>query len=148
MFENGQGDIVDENGNEAMDWEEEVNPHNTETLSNFTQYSGKQPMDFDMTDPKLPERMDQLEKTINASTTPKNKYADYSDSQKTLFIYYLQLNLLSAVADARKAAINVRTGQDWAKKNSGIIPNGIFSKNKPTKYMGKKASFRTNIGLI
>lgn len=58
MFENGQGDIVDENGNEAMDWEEEVNPHNTETLSNFTQYSGKQPMDFDMTDPKLPERMD------------------------------------------------------------------------------------------
>ncbi|KAG1469398.1 hypothetical protein G6F56_003279 [Rhizopus delemar] len=89
MFENGQGDIVDENGNEAMDWEEEVNPHNTETLSNFTQYS---------------------EKTINASTTPKNKYADYSDSQKTLFIYYLQLNLLSAVADARKAAINVRTG--------------------------------------
>ncbi|KAI9265464.1 hypothetical protein EDC94DRAFT_647413 [Helicostylum pulchrum] len=103
MFENGQGDIVDENGNEAMDWEEEVNPHNTETLSNFTQYSGKQPMDLDMTDPKLPERMDQLEKTINASSTPKNKYADYSDSQKTLFMYYLQLKLLSA---ARKAAIN------------------------------------------
>lgn len=37
MFENGQGDIVDENGNEAMEWEEEVNPHNTETLSNFSQ---------------------------------------------------------------------------------------------------------------
>ncbi|KAG2231924.1 hypothetical protein INT48_001438 [Thamnidium elegans] len=42
MFENVQRDIVDENGNEAMGWEEEVNPHNTETLSNLTQYSGKQ----------------------------------------------------------------------------------------------------------
>lgn len=42
-------------------------------LSNFTQYSGKQPMGLDMTDPKLSERMDQLEKTINASTTPKNQ---------------------------------------------------------------------------
>lgn len=35
MFENGQGNIVDENGNEAMDWEEEANPHNIETLSNL-----------------------------------------------------------------------------------------------------------------
>lgn len=36
MFENGQGgNIVDENGNEVMDWEEEVNPHSTENLGNF-----------------------------------------------------------------------------------------------------------------
>lgn len=33
----------------------------------FTQYSDKQPLDLDMTDPELPDRMDQLEKTINAS---------------------------------------------------------------------------------
>jgi hypothetical protein len=26
MFKNGQGDIVDENGNEAMDWEELFDP--------------------------------------------------------------------------------------------------------------------------
>jgi hypothetical protein len=56
--------------------------------------------------------MDQLEMTINASIMPKNKYADCSDSQKTLFVYYPQLKLLSAAAAARKAAINVRTGQD------------------------------------
>ncbi|KAG1047513.1 hypothetical protein G6F43_010043 [Rhizopus delemar] len=141
MFENGQGDIVDENGNEAMDWEEEVNPHNTETLSNFTQYSGKQPMDLDMTDPKLPERMDQLEKTINASTTPKNKYADYSDSQKTLFMYYLQLKLLSAAAAARKAAINVRTGQDWAKKLKDNPKWDIFEK-QTNKVHGKKSQLQ------
>lgn len=70
----------------------------------------------------------------------------YVDNQKkTLFVYYLQLKLPSAAAAAaKKTAINVRTGQDWPKKNSRIIPNGIFSKNKPTKYMEKKpASGRT-----
>lgn len=100
-----------------MDWEEEVNPHNTETLSNFTQYSGRQPKDLDMTDPKLLERIGRLEKTINASATPKNKYADFFDSQKTLFVYYLQLKLPSAAT--RKTVIDVRTGQDWAKKTQG-----------------------------
>lgn len=50
MFENGRGDIINENGNVAIDWEE-VNPHNTERLSNFTQYSGKQQLDLDITDP-------------------------------------------------------------------------------------------------
>ncbi|KAI7896886.1 uncharacterized protein EV154DRAFT_177451 [Mucor mucedo] len=74
-----------------MDWEEEVNPYNTETLSNFTQYSEKQPTDLDMTDPDLPERMAQLEKTIDASNISKTKYADYLDIQKTLFLYCLQL---------------------------------------------------------
>lgn len=126
MFENGQEDIVDENGNEAVDWEEEVNPHNTETLSNFIQYSEKQPTDLDMTEPKLPERMAQLEKTINAGT--KSKYLDYSDSQKTLFLHYLQLKLLSAAASARKAAINVRTGQYWAKKLKNDPDYDIFEK--------------------
>ncbi|KAG2201010.1 hypothetical protein INT47_006554 [Mucor saturninus] len=63
MFGNGQGDIFDENGREAMDWKEEVNPYNTETLN-----------------PQLSDRMDQLERTIKVNTTPKNKYADYSDN--------------------------------------------------------------------
>jgi hypothetical protein len=79
VFENGQGNIVDENGNEAM----EVNPHNTEILSNFTQYSGKQPLDLDMGDPELSDRMEQLEKTVKANINPENKYADYSDNQKS-----------------------------------------------------------------
>ncbi|KAG2214756.1 hypothetical protein INT45_001352 [Circinella minor] len=82
-----------------------------------------------MTDPELPERMAQLEKTIEASNTSKTKYADYSDSQKTLFLYYLQLKFLSAAASARKAAINVRTGQDWAKKLKNDPDFDIFEKN-------------------
>ncbi|GAA5815982.1 hypothetical protein MFLAVUS_009501 [Mucor flavus] len=101
IFENGQGNIVDENGNEAM-------------------WTGKKK--------SIP-----LEKTINASTISKNKYADYSDSQKTVFVYYLQLKFLSASAAARKAAINVRTGQDWAKKLKDDPDWDIFEK-KPTNF--------------
>lgn len=141
MFENGQGDIFDENGREAMDWEEEVNPYNTETVSNFTQYSGKQPLDLDMTDPKLSDRLDQLERTINTGITPKKKYADYSDNQKTLFIYYLQIKLLSAAAAARKVAINVRTGQDWAKKLKENPDWDIFEK-QTNKVNGKKSQLQ------
>ncbi|KAG2193123.1 hypothetical protein INT47_003114 [Mucor saturninus] len=107
MFENGQGDIIDENRNEAMHWEEEVNPYVTETLSNFTQYSEKQPTDLNMTDPERSKRM----------------------AQKTLFLYYLQLKFLSAAASARKAAINVHTGQDWTKKLENDPDFDIFEKN-------------------
>ncbi|KAI8967086.1 hypothetical protein BDF20DRAFT_992201 [Mycotypha africana] len=42
-------------------------------LSHWEKICSRMPMDLDMTDPKLPERMDQLEKTINASTTPEKK---------------------------------------------------------------------------
>jgi hypothetical protein len=34
FFENSQGDITDENGNEAMDWEEQTDPFNLENLTN------------------------------------------------------------------------------------------------------------------
>lgn len=47
-----------------MDWEEEGNPHNTEILSNFTQYSGRQPVDLDMGELELSDRMEQIEKRI------------------------------------------------------------------------------------
>lgn len=36
MFGNGPEEIVDENENEAVDWEEEANHRDTENLSNFT----------------------------------------------------------------------------------------------------------------
>jgi hypothetical protein len=36
IFEDGQGNVFDESGNEAMDWDEEVDPHNLESLTNLT----------------------------------------------------------------------------------------------------------------
>lgn len=48
MFENGQGDIVDENGNEIMIRKRMSTPYDTENLSNFIQYCSNQPPDFDI----------------------------------------------------------------------------------------------------
>lgn len=42
IFEDGQGNVFDESGNEAMDWDEEVDPHNLENLTNLTRYLNKQ----------------------------------------------------------------------------------------------------------
>ncbi|GAA5803909.1 hypothetical protein HPULCUR_009394 [Helicostylum pulchrum] len=53
IFEDGQGNVFDESGNEAMDWDEEVDPHNLENLTNLTQYLIKQiqpEMDLDCPD--------------------------------------------------------------------------------------------------
>jgi hypothetical protein len=36
IFEDGHGNVFDESGNEAMDWDEEVDPHNLESLTNLT----------------------------------------------------------------------------------------------------------------
>lgn len=56
MFENGQGgNIVDENGNEVMDWEEEVNPHSIENLGNFAHILVKKLPDLDLKNPELPQ---------------------------------------------------------------------------------------------
>jgi hypothetical protein len=136
VFENGQGNIVDENGNEAM----EVNPHNTEILSNFTQYSGKQPLDLDMGDPELSDRMEQLEKTVKANINPENKYADYSDNQKSCLSITWNLSfsvLQSQLEKQRLMFVLPRIELRDLKK----ILIGKFLKNKRTKLMGKKANF-------
>lgn len=44
------------------------------------------------------------------NSTP-NTYIDYFDSQKTLFVYNLEIKLRSAVAAERRASINVRTAK-------------------------------------
>jgi hypothetical protein len=38
FYENGQGDIFDEGGNEAMDMEEDYDPFNVETLMTLSKY--------------------------------------------------------------------------------------------------------------
>ncbi|KAI8054896.1 hypothetical protein BDF21DRAFT_323515, partial [Thamnidium elegans] len=38
FYEDGQDEILDENGAEAMDWEEEGDPFNIETFMTLTQY--------------------------------------------------------------------------------------------------------------
>jgi hypothetical protein len=52
--------------------------------------------------------MEEVERSLAANSKTADKYADYSDNQKTLLIYYLKLKLSTAAGPARKAAVNVR----------------------------------------
>jgi hypothetical protein len=49
-----------------------------------------------MGDPEHFDKMEQVEKTLKASINPENKYADYSDNQKVVFVYYLKFILFNA----------------------------------------------------
>ncbi|KAI9269920.1 hypothetical protein BY458DRAFT_547067 [Sporodiniella umbellata] len=42
IFEDGQENVFDESWNEAMDWDEEVDPYILENLTNLTCYVNKQ----------------------------------------------------------------------------------------------------------
>ncbi|KAG2231795.1 hypothetical protein INT48_005450 [Thamnidium elegans] len=43
FYEDGQGEILDENGTEAMDWDEEVdNPYRTQTLTSLQEWQSHQ----------------------------------------------------------------------------------------------------------
>ncbi|KAI7893277.1 uncharacterized protein EV154DRAFT_156285 [Mucor mucedo] len=80
IFENSQGDIFDKNRNGAM-WtgKKKLIPiiqNIWAILLNIIPVNNS----------KSPDRMDQPEKTIKASTISKNKYADHSESQKQCFI--------------------------------------------------------------
>lgn len=46
-YENGQGEIFDEQGNEEMDWEEEVDLFYLKNLINFGQYQELQSPELD-----------------------------------------------------------------------------------------------------
>lgn len=81
-----------------------------------------------MEDTELPDKMEEIQKTIQVSTQPKGKYAEYSDNQKVLFVYCLKIKLLNAAASARKAAVNIRTAQDWANRLRKEPDWNIFEK--------------------
>lgn len=121
MFENGQWDIVEMRPSTGKKKSTRITPKIWVTLPNTLKSS------LQISTWQTPNFLKEW-RTINAGITSKSKYADYSDSQKTLFLYYLQLEFLSAAASARKAVINVRTGQDWAKKLKNDPDLDIFEK--------------------
>jgi hypothetical protein len=44
FYENGQGEIRDENGEEAMDWEENTDPFSIRTLMILSRYMSQKPI--------------------------------------------------------------------------------------------------------
>lgn len=130
FYKDGQGEILDESGAEAMDWEEGGDPFNIETLMTLTQYQKTRIMyDLDPADPRLDTLMEDVEKNAAAKCKESaRKYNVYSNDQKSLFLYCLRMKLMSAVASARHAGIAERTAQKWAKRLKEDLEWDIYAK--------------------
>lgn len=137
IFEDGQGNLYNEAGQEAMDWEEDTDPYNLQNLTNLTKYKEQQPVELDQNDPELDSRMEEIQSKLSQENSLR-QYESYSVDQKTLFIYYLKLKLFSAAKAARMAGINERTGQQWAKRLATDPEWDIYEKN--TNKVNRKKS--------
>lgn len=130
FYENGQGRIFDERGNDAMEWVEEVDPFHLETLTTLRKYKQAQPSEQEEMRGELDETMIEVglrakEKTFGDS---KKGYNIYSPDQKVLFLYYLQVKLFKAAKTARLSGVTERTGQYWAKRLKDNPDWNIFEK--------------------
>ncbi|GAA5810832.1 hypothetical protein MFLAVUS_004259 [Mucor flavus] len=93
-YEDGQGSIADEQGNKAMDYEEETDP--------FTE--------------ELDVQMEEVSEELSKDVATGRKYNVYSDQQKAVFYYFNRVKLWNAAASGRKAQVEIRTAQKWAKR--------------------------------
>ncbi|OAD75185.1 hypothetical protein PHYBLDRAFT_167503 [Phycomyces blakesleeanus NRRL 1555(-)] len=124
FYENGQGKIYDEQGNDAMEWSEEAQPSEQEQMRG-----------------ELDENMNEVYLRVNEedNNVTKKSYKVYSPVQKVLFLYYLQVKLFKAAKAARFSGVSERTGQQWAKRIRDEPEWNIFEKqtNKDKRKTGQ-----------
>ncbi|KAG2215958.1 hypothetical protein INT45_010102 [Circinella minor] len=102
-------------GNEAMDIKEDIDPYNLGTLMTLTQYRSF--WDRFPTEPteELDTRMEEASEELVTETVKGRKYTVYTDKHKAVFWYFNRVKLWKAAPAARKAQVEVCTGQMWAK---------------------------------
>jgi hypothetical protein len=114
FYEDGQGKIVDEEGKDAIDWEEEVYPHHLTTLTRIRLYCEAQGPEQSSVDEGLDTKMEEVAAIVKKQIKHYNRY---SNEQKLLFVYYNRVKLFNAAKSGRLAGgIAERTAQKWAKK--------------------------------
>ncbi|KAI8639547.1 hypothetical protein BD408DRAFT_263899 [Parasitella parasitica] len=116
FYEDGQGNIVDEQGNETMDLEEEVDPFNLGTLMTITQHRSYQDRFPAEPTEELDVEMEEAAEELSKEVAGGRKYNVYSDKHKAVFYYFNRVQLWKAAPSARKAQVEIRTGQIWAKR--------------------------------
>ncbi|CEP10892.1 hypothetical protein [Parasitella parasitica] len=95
-YEDGQGSIADEQGNEAMDYEEDTDPYNVTSFLTASQYrihQGRFPA-------KVTEELD----------------VQMEEVSEELFQDVATVKIWNAAASGRKAQVEIRTAQKWAKR--------------------------------
>lgn len=113
LKENGQGNIFDEAGREAMDIvDEEPDPFAVRQLVNLDSYLEKKASE--PTIQNETERSKDIVKGVKANRS--KKYLEYTPASKELFFYYKIQHLMSVAAAARKAEVKESTARTWWKK--------------------------------
>lgn len=103
--EDGLGGVCNENGSEAMDWDEEVdNLYRIQTLTSLQQWRTHQliyqPGTID------PEKVDVVMSELESSIARSRKtYNFYSNEQKALLLYLIKFKFLKAKPAAESLEI-------------------------------------------
>ncbi|KAG1095122.1 hypothetical protein G6F42_018614 [Rhizopus arrhizus] len=112
FVEDGLGGVFNEDGSEAMDWDEE-RMHQT----------ALEPKACDQA--RVDVVMAELEADIACS---RKTYNIYTDEQKALFLYLLRFKFLKVKPAAERAAINPRAAQGWVKRMNEDPEWNIYGK--------------------
>lgn len=114
FYEDGQGKIVDEAGNDPMHYDTESQNFHLKTLARFRLYCDAQEKEQINENIEIDSVMEEIEEKVKK----QNKhYNQYSNEQKLLFVYYNRVKLFNAEKSARFAGgIAERTAQKWARR--------------------------------
>ncbi|GAA5811561.1 hypothetical protein MFLAVUS_004999 [Mucor flavus] len=125
LNEDGQGNIFDENGVEAMDIvDEKGDPYAIKQLVNLQTYLERNP-DLPVVESNKEEVNDITMKT--AYVRPK-KYELYSDTPREMFFHFKLLQLMSVRAAALKAGVKESTARYWCNKYVQDPDNFVIGK--------------------
>ncbi|CAO3677152.1 unnamed protein product [Rhizopus microsporus] len=103
-YKDGQGSIADEQGNEAMDYEEETDPYNVTSLLTASQYRIHQGHFPAKVTEELDVQMEEVSEELSKDVATGRKYNVYSDQQKAVFYYFNRVKLWNAAASGRKGS--------------------------------------------
>jgi hypothetical protein len=129
FYENGQGEIRDENGEEVMDWEENTDPFNIRTLMTLSRYKMSQKPIPERVIHQLHVQMEGLVEDVTAEKKKVKRNNIYSDKQCALFYYFNKIKLWKAAPSGRMAGIAERTAQTWAKRLKEDLSWNIYEKD-------------------
>ncbi|KAI9478774.1 MAG: hypothetical protein EXX96DRAFT_619699 [Benjaminiella poitrasii] len=93
-LKDGHGNITNEQGIEAMDLQDYIDPYNIVTH----QYE-----QLEETANNFDQEMEDLVEEVHMKDVAKGTYNNYSDKQKAVFYYFHKIKLLKAAPSARKA---------------------------------------------
>lgn len=114
LREDGSGNITNEDGTEAMDFEIEGDPYNLNKLTDFEEYLKNRPLDIEMSENNSREDIIS-NSTKDTSSGSKQTYTLHDGTIRGLFFYWRLQKGLSVRAAASRANVSHSTANNWYK---------------------------------